>query len=76
MHEMMGELSMNELFFLLPSFISCSQESDDLLERTKQRRIVTRQDEYHKNMYKSMMISPARLDPFVDGKGLLCYVHV
>lgn len=52
--------------FILP--LSIVQESDDLLENSKQRRIVTKQSEYHKRMY-NLMISPARVDPFADGKG-------
>ena len=58
----------NEMNALTSPDLFLPQEPDGLLEATKQRRIVTRQDDYHKNMYKNMMISPARLDPFVDGK--------
>ena len=45
-----------------------------MMEATKQRRIVTRQDDYHKRMYRSMMISPARVDPFADSKPICVYV--
>ena len=44
------------------------QETDDLLAATKRRRIVEKQDEYHKRMYNNMTISPRRTDPFADGK--------
>ena len=30
---------------------------------------MSRETNYHKQKYTSMMISPARVDPFADGKG-------
>jgi len=37
------------------------------MEQVKARQIAERQNTYQKQMY-NMMISPARLDPFADGK--------
>lgn len=51
------------------------QEADELQEHAKRHRIVERQDEYHRRMYKDMMISPARVDPFADGKGSSCCTY-
>ena len=52
------------LFFWLPLV----QVSDVLLDRQKERLIASRQDEYHKRQWSNLFYSPARIDPFADGK--------
>ena len=42
--------------------------SDPLLEAQKRRQIAGRLDEYHQRQFKSFIYSPARQDPFADGK--------
>ena len=50
-----------------------TQAVDVLLESQQQKRIFNRQDEYHRGQYRSMMISPARPDPFADGRYRVCF---
>lgn len=54
--------------------LNCMQTSDVLLERQKERLITSRQDEYHKRQWSNLFYSPARIDPFADGKKYLSIV--
>lgn len=42
--------------------------TEDPFAAHKRQRIVDRMDEYHQRQMRHMLISPAREDPFADGR--------
>ena len=52
------------------------QASDPLVDANKQKQIASRLDEYHQRQWKNFIISPARQDPFADGKTVFTCMYM
>ena len=49
-------------------------QDDDPFMGNRQKRIVERMDEYHLRHRRNFLISPARQDPFADGRSQVVYM--